>query len=67
MLGEESGVDRLCLGIMDAQHGGILAEFCRFENVVYDFYPCTLVEVVVMAAARFIVYLICRLLEGISV
>ena len=54
------GVDGLCLDTMDAQHGGILAELCRFENVVYDFHPCALVEVVVITAARFIVYLVCR-------
>lgn len=44
-----------------------MAKLCRFENVVYDFHLCTLVKVIVIAAASFIIYLVCHLPEGIGV
>jgi hypothetical protein len=44
-----------------------LVELRRIENVVYDFHPCTLIEVILVAAAHFIVYLVCHLPEGIGV
>lgn len=43
MSGKEGWVNRLGLDAMDMKRRRILAKLRRFENVGYDFYPCTLV------------------------